>query len=172
MNYATVIKDVTGAAALSLKSLLPRTFSLAPGSVRSDEAWRSQWQPISLRAPPNGGWNWPSYRLAKTRDPTRFCAAMWCGNEQELCGLTLMRLNKTACWIDMFEGSPAPHHPIKGLVPLIALELGTMYAQAAGRREVWICRPSNVLLLQYYLDIYGFKLASPKKGETFCRREI
>ncbi len=84
----------------------------------------------------------------------------------------LMRLNNTACVIEMFEGSPNPHHSIKGMVPLVALEAASLYAQSTGRREVWLPSPANAMVLQYFLTGYGFELITPKKGVPFCRKEV
>jgi hypothetical protein len=178
MNYAATnsrdinFREIIATAATSLKQYLPWSFSLTLGSEKSDEAWRRQWQPILNRTPPNGGWNWPACRLAKGRDPTRFCAAMWCQNERELCSLVLLRLNKTACRIELVEGSPNPGHTLRGLVIPVALELAAMYAQAKGRREVWLCSPANEMLLWFIVNDYSFELASPKRGRPFCRREV
>jgi hypothetical protein len=165
-------QEIIAAAAASLKEYLPSSFSLTQGSEKSDDAWRRQWQPVSNRKPPNGGWDWPACRLARGRDPARLCAAMWCRNGSELCSLVLMRLNNTACRIEMVEGSPNPHHSMKGLVIPAALELAAMYAQAKGRREVWLCSPANDMLLWFLINDYGFELVSPKKGRPFCRREV
>jgi len=165
-------QEIIAATAVSLKQYLPWSFSLTPGSGKSDEAWRRQWQPILKRTPPNGGWEWPACRLARGNDPTRFCAAMWCQNESELCSLVLMRLNNTACRIEIVEGSPNPNHTLRGLVIPVALELASMYAQAKGRREVWLCSPANDMLLWFLVKDYCFELASPKNGKPFCRREV
>jgi hypothetical protein len=168
----TDFQEIIAAAAVSLKEYLPSSFSLTQGSKKSDDAWRRQWQPALSRKPPHGGWDWPACRSARSRDPTRFCAAMWCRNGSELCSLVLMRLNNTACRIEMVEGSPNPHHSMKGLVIPAALELAAMYAQAKGRREVWLCSPANYMLLWFLINDYGFELALPKRGKSFCRREV
>jgi hypothetical protein len=178
MNYSVTksndidIQEIIAAAAVSLKQYLPSSFYLTQGSEKSDDAWRRQWQPNSERKPPNGGWDWPACRLARGRDPARLSAAMWCRNGSELCGLVLMGLNSTACRIEMVEGSPHSNHSMKGLVIPVALELAAMYAQAKGRREVWLCSPANDMLLWFLINDYGFELASPKKGKSFCRREV
>ncbi len=168
MNF----QEIAAAASFSLKEYLPSSFSLTPGSEKSDGAWRSQWQPVSNRMPPNGGWDWPSCRLARSNDPTKLCAAMWCQSERELCGFLLMRLNNTACRIEAVEGSPNPNHSMRGLVLLVALEMASMYAQSKGRREVWLCGPSNDMLLWYILNDYCFELVSPKTGPAFCRKQV
>ncbi len=168
INFA----GIAAAAALSLKEYLPSSLYLTLASGKSDGAWRTQWQPISNRTPPNGGWDWPSYRLARNVDPSRIFAAMWCRNESELCGLLLMRLNNTACCIEMVESNPDPNHPLRGMVLTVALELSSMYAQSKGRREVWLCRPPNDMLFWYLVNVYGFELVSPKKGAAFCRKEV
>jgi hypothetical protein len=72
----------------------------------------------------------------------------------------------------MVEGSPDPHHSMKGLVIPAALELAAMYAQTKGRREVWLCSPANDMLLWFLINDYGFELALPKNGRPFCRREV
>ncbi len=178
MNYTSVksqhinFPEIAATAARSLKEYLPSSFSLTLGSGKSDEAWHAQWQPISNRPPPNGGWDWPSYRLARNRDPSRIFAAMWCGNESELCGLLQMRLNNTACWIEMVEGNPNPNHSLKGMVLTVALELASMCAQSKGRQEVWLYRPPNDMLFWYLVNAYGFELVSPKKGSAICRKEV
>ncbi len=172
MNDKKLFAELTQSATRSLKIHLPSSFSLVGWSPKADAAWRSQWKAISSRTPPNGGWNWPACVNRRARDPTALCAAMWCQNEQELCGLTLVRLNGTACWIEMMEGSPDPSHSLRGLVHLLALELASMYAQATGRRDVWLHRPANDMLLRYYLDVWGFALAKPKNAPPFCRREV
>jgi hypothetical protein len=164
--------EIIAAAAVSLREYLPSTFSLTLGSEKSDDAWRRQWQPVSKRKPPNGGWDWPACRSSRSKDPTCFCAAMWCRNGSELCSLLLLRLNKTACRIEMVEGSPNSQHSMRGLVIPVALELAAMYAQAQGRREVWLCSPANDMLLWFLINDYGFELASPKNGNPFCRREV
>jgi hypothetical protein len=172
LQTESLFTDIAATATLSLKLYLPWSFSLTSGSQKSDEAWRSQWQPISNRAPPNGGWAWPSSRLACNRDPARFCAAMWCQGESELCGLLLARLNNTACLVEMVEGSPNPNHTLRGMVIPMALELSSMYAQAMGRREVWVPRPANDMLFWFLLNDYGFELVSTKRGSAFCRKEV
>ncbi len=163
-------QEIAATASISLKEYLPSSMSLTPGSEKSDGAWRSQWRPISNRIPPNGGWDWPSCRLAGSKDPTQLCAAMWC--QSELCGLLLVRLNNTACRIEAVEGSPKPNHSLRGLVLLIALEMASMYAQSQGRREVWLCKPANDMLLWYIVNDYCFELVSPKTGPAFCRKQV
>ncbi len=144
MNPASSLAAETGAAAVrSLGIYLPSSASLALASEKSDSAWASQWLPVSRRVPPNGGWDWPKCRLAGSSDPTRLCVAMWSKGESELCGFLLARLNGTACCIEGVEGNPDPSHGMRGLVLLAALEFASMYAQAHGRREVWICKPGQ-----------------------------
>ena len=173
MSPASDLLAETGAAAAhSLKVFLPSSFSLALASEKSDSAWASQWQPISRRVPPNGGWDWPKCRLAGSSDPTRLCLAMWNKSESELCGFLAVRLNNTACCIEGVEGCPNPIHGMRGLVLLVAIEFASMYAQANGRREVWICKPANDMLLWHLLNDYCFELAAPDTGAAFCRREV
>lgn len=83
-----------------------------------------------------------------------------------------MRLNNTACCIKALEGSPDPNHGLKGLVLLVALELASMYAQSKGRREVWLYKPANDMLLWHILNDYCFELVSPKSGASFFRKEV
>jgi hypothetical protein len=54
----------------------------------------------------------------------------------------------------MVEGSPNPHHSMKGLVIPAALEL------------------ADDMLLWFLINDYGFELVSPKNGRPFCRREV
>ena len=167
-----LVAEIGAATARSLEQYLPSSFSLTPASDKSDSAWRSQWQPLSKRVPPNGGWDWPSYRLAADRNPTRHCVAMWCKKESELCGFLLVRLNNTACCVEAVEGSPNPTHGLRGLVLPVALELASRYAQLKGRQEVWLCKPANDMLLWHILNDYRFELVSPKRGASFCRKEV
>jgi len=172
MSDATLINQVIAATTLSLREFLPSSFSLADASEKADQAWELQWRPHSQRKPPNGGWHWPSCRLARRDDPSRIFTAMWCRQETELCGLLLLRLNSTACRIAMVEGSPNPHHSIRGLVLLIAVELASMYAQKTGRREIWVSGPTSDMVLQHLLSDYGLELAAPKRAAVFYRREV
>jgi hypothetical protein len=97
---------------------------------------------------------------------------MWSRNQSELCGLLLVRLNHTACQIEMIEGSPNPNHSLRGVVLPIALELASMYAQSQGRRDVWLKSPANDMTRWFLIRDYGFDVASPKKGEAFLRKEV
>lgn len=167
-----LFERIAGAATRSLKLYLPWHFGLTPGSGASDAAWRAQWQPISKRTPPNGGWDWPASRSACAKDPTRLCFAMWCQNGGELCGLLLVRLLNTACLIEMVEGSPDPNHALKGMVIPLSLELAAIYAQAEGRRDVWLLRPANDMLFWFLTNDCGFELISTKRSGAFLRREV
>jgi hypothetical protein len=172
MYDATLTGEIAAAARHSLREYLPSSFSLTPASKKSDQAWDSQWRALSTRKPPNGGWNWPSCRSTYGRDTSSMLAAMWCRNETELCGFVLLRMNSTACRIAMVEGSPDPHHSIRGMVLPVAVELASMYAQKTGRRDVWVSGPINAMVLQYLMNAYDFEAVSPKNGFAFCRREV
>jgi hypothetical protein len=97
---------------------------------------------------------------------------MWCGQETELCGLSLMKLNHTACMVCMVEGSPNPHHLIKGMVLLVTLETAAMYAQGTGRRDVWIMGPIGDMVLHHLIQDYGFEIMAPGRGIPFCRKGV
>jgi hypothetical protein len=54
----------------------------------------------------------------------------------------------------------------------MALEMSSMYAQAMGRRDVWVPRPANDMLFWFLVNEYGFEPVSTKRGKTFCRRGV
>jgi hypothetical protein len=160
--------QVLTAASRTMRSFVPWSFFLEAASEKADEAWEKQWRSYPHRSPPNGGWDWPSLRKSTAKDPSALLTAMWCG--QDLCGLSLLTLNSTACKLSLIEGSPNPHHLIRGMVLLIGIELSSMWAQGSGRREVWVMGPMSDMILHHLLQDYSFDVMAPAKGLPFCRR--
>ena len=172
MNRPATADQIITTASQTMRGFVPSSFSLAVASEQADQAWAAQWRAHSHRSPPNGGWDWPALRKVAGKEPSSLVTAMWCRQETELCGLSLMTLNRTACQLCMVEGSPNPHHLVKGMVLLIALELASMWAQGSGRREVWVLGPMSDMILHHLLQDYGFELKVPLKGVAFCRKAV
>lgn len=172
LRYITLRAEAMATAWLELRDHLPDGASLSHMSSRSDVAWYSQWQPINDREPPNGGWHWPNRFAHYKERPENLCVAMWSRNEQELCGMLVARLNRTAAVVDAIEGSPKVNHSLTGKVLLLGLETAARYAQITGRRELWLMEPSNKKLTRLYVGQYGFEYVTPQKGVPFCRREV
>lgn len=108
------------AAAENLRDHINVPFNLTEITGRADEAWRRQWRPANDREPPNGGWDWPYWRRARQKDPSRFELAVWSGHH--LCGMALGKATADAVEIEILEGNPVPDHPLDQAVLAIIIE--------------------------------------------------
>ena len=172
LRYITLQAEVVAATLRDLQDHLPSDGVLKPMSGESDAAWHEQWQPVSSRVPPNGGWDWPALRGRYGREPKNLCLAMWSRDSGLLCGLMLARLNQSACVVERIESSPSDNHPFRHRVLMVGLDAAARYAQASGRQELWLMEPASESLTRKYVEEYGFESCTTKKGLHFCRRKV
>jgi hypothetical protein len=112
------------------------------------------------------------YRLSLTRRAIydRFDAALWHG--ETLCGLVMGRPSRgrTFLRVDLLEGSPDPHHPLKRAVLLSVADAALRYGRALGCRQLRIMDPLPGAV-RWYKE-FDFQLVEPLKGRTYCAAEI
>jgi hypothetical protein len=172
LRYISIQSEVMGTTLYDLQEYLPSDAVIKAMSGESDVAWYEQWRSVSSRVPPNGGWDWPALRGCYGRDPKNLCLAMWARNAGTLCGLMIARLNQTACAVERIEASPLDNHPFRHKVLMVGLDAAARYAQASGRRELWVMEPANENLTRVYVEEYGFESCTTSQGLHFCRRKI
>lgn len=96
--------------------------------------------------------------------------SIWC--RDELCGLTLGHVNKTAVALDYVERSPFTDCPLRGNIILIALEAATIYAQELNRSQLWLMEPDEDLI-PWYQESYDFgALAKTSQKRPYIWREV
>jgi hypothetical protein len=143
-------------APITLRAITPETLA----------TFGTQWQDHAQRLYP-----WPWHQMAgdyRRNEPTRFEAAVW--SAETLCGLALGRLRARYCSLDYIEGSPAPAHPLRGMVIPAVLTALTAYAVALGRAEIRLIDPFPALVPRY--ENLGFMLATPKREARYWWKEI
>lgn len=148
---------------------LPDGFSISHLNTKAEYEWRRQWQPISDRTPPHGGWDWSKLNWDYRNDPGALKLSFWVNND--LLGLCLGRLNKTAVRIDYLEAAPISNHSLRGKLLPLAIETGAMYAQGTGRKELWLMDPVPAVI-EYSRRYYGFEYLEPQGSTPFCRIEV
>ncbi len=80
-------------------------------------------------------------------------------------------LTNQAVVLRFVEGDPSPDCTLRGLRMLVALEVATNYAQAAGLRELRI-QPINEALSALCEDVYGFALVKPHREASYYVKAI
>ncbi len=148
---------------------LPEGFKMVPFREEAEYAWHRQWKSPSNRTPPNGGWDWSRLRWDYRNDSTTLAGAMWVNGD--LLALFLGRLNNTAARIDYLESTPHFNHPLRGKVLPLAIETGALYAQKAGRKELWLRDPVRAVI-EFSKRFYGFEYVEPPGETPFCKREV
>jgi hypothetical protein len=140
-------------------------------TVEAIDAWAEGWDnPDGENDPPKGGWDWADIRDKLINQKGYFGLSIWSGDQ--LCGLAVGHVNKTAVALDFVERSPSADCPLKGNIILIALETATVYAQELGRSQLWLMDPDEDLL-EWYQESYGFSdLAKTSQKTPYCWREV
>jgi hypothetical protein len=144
-------------------------FRISDLSRNTDRLWREQWQPVNIRQPPNGGWDWIASRELHRNDPSVFGAAILIG--ERLCGLALATVSNAAVRVNPLEGDPSPDCALKGDVLRIILEASACYAQVLGREELHVLDPVEGLIATY-TGVFEFTLVTPRKGAPYLRRRV
>jgi hypothetical protein len=158
------------AAEQSLMTNIGVDFRISDFSRSTDRLWREQWQPVNIRQPPNGGWDWVASRELHRNDPSVFGAAILIG--ERLCGLALATVSNAAVRVNLLEGDPRPDCMLKGHVLRIILEASACYAQLLGRDELHVLDPVEGLIATYTDDVFKFTLVTPRKGAPYLRRRV
>jgi hypothetical protein len=148
------------------KELAPTLLTLRAITPESLAAFSTQWQDHTQRLYP-----WPWHDMAgdyRRHEPTRFEAAVW--SADTLCGLALGRLRAGYCSLDYLEGSPAPAHPLRGMIIPAVLTALTAYALALDRPEIRLIDPLPALVPLY--EGRGFVLATPRREARYWWKAI
>lgn len=132
----------------------------------SDSAWRDQWQAKNYRSPPNGGWDWPSLRVACERKYSNMGVAVWDSRDSTLCGLAWAKTNQSAVVIKILESNPNRLHCLKGKITFIFLLVFRVYKQKRDLPQLWIWEPANDDLVSWYAR-FGFSLETSASGDKF-----
>jgi hypothetical protein len=167
-KYRNALAQARAAAAVSLAGTIAEAFSITPMSSDAMDAWEKDWLPANDREPPNGGWDWPAVRERYAGEVGVFDTAVWSGDQ--LCGLAIGTINRTAVCIDAVEGSPCPH-PLKGKVLPIIFQCAAMYAQNTGRRQIRLIEPVDGLI-PLYRETYLFTVDKLPDGTPYCWRNV
>jgi hypothetical protein len=126
-------------------------------------AFREQWEGHARRRYP---WPWPEIvENARQNEPDRFEVAVRSRNT--LCGLAIGWTRNAFCRVDYLEGSPAPHHPLKGSTATIVTAAARTYAQALGKGEIRLVDPIQEVVPHY--EALGFTLVRRKNETPYCR---
>lgn len=118
---------------------------------------------------PAAAWDWDAI-ARKYREPKALDMAMWTPDDR-LAGLALSTMTTEAATLRFVEGDPSADCTLKGKRALIALEVTTNYAQAAGLKELRI-EPLNEALGNLYEKVYGFELVTNRKAPPYYRKAI
>jgi hypothetical protein len=122
-----------------------------------------------------GGWDWEPLLRRAWRNPDAFHLAIW--SDRRLCGLAVGRASgrdrngkRTALAVDYIEGAHDPHHPLRGMIVLLATSAAEAYGRAIGARSLRLMQP-----LPHILHLYtrlGFSVVREMDKVLFCERRI
>ena len=169
-RYAQVRSQAYAAAARGIESDFHVPLSFRNIESRAFIAWKVQWQPLHTGRQDLGEWDWPQlaqYYLAK---PESFHLAIW--SQSILCGLAVGRPRraKSSMTVEFIEGSPEPHHPLKGSILALTIVAADAYARAIGCLMLRISEPAPGLLPIY--AEFGFRLVKVGSTVRYCERRI
>lgn len=126
--------------------------------------------PLGGRVPPNGGWDWPEYRIVKRNAHGLLHFAVW--SNHELCALAIGWQGDGAFKLGALEGMPAPGGLLKGRCLAVILEVAACYAQGIGCQELRLLEPANQKLVEYYTNIFGFTFVNKRGEQQYCVRSV
>ena len=145
--------------------MLSLNFRLTIWTTRVEQCINDQW---GTNRHPDASWEWGNI-LRRYRDPDVFAFAGWV-NEHRLAFVGLALTNSVAVELRFLEGDPRANCPLGGSRALIALDVSANYAQAVGRREIWV-RPVNQALESLCVGL-GFELEAPRGQHRYFRRRV
>lgn len=129
------------------------------------------WQQSGLR---KVRWDWGReiLRTLRTSHPRRLELSIW--KQGELCGLAVARVSDAKIWVSLthVEGSPFPHHPLKGKIVPLALAGAGIFASLIADEDlsvfphVRILRPDPSLQAWYAKN--GYTRLHKGRGYTFA----
>jgi hypothetical protein len=148
----------------NLVSVVGVNFHVTGWSNDARHALATQWNQRG-----DDDWDW-SEIFRRHNDPDRLDMAIW-SPEARLSALSLGLTRSNYVEIRFLEGDRRRDCPLKGSRALIAIQCAAAYAQARGRAELRV-QPTNERLKSLYMDIYGFELATPRRGEAYYVRKV
>ena len=121
---------------------------------RALAAWTSSWRGHPRRL---HNWNWAEYQREFINSPSRFELAVWSGTV--LCGLAVGKLSRGRenLSVQLLEGSPDPHHPLKGITRFFLIETAQFYAVTMQCKWLYLIDPLEGAQRLY--EDMGFVLA-------------
>ena len=151
--------------AAKLRGVVGVDFRVGEWSRSVEEAYKGQW--LGVRHD-DGGFDWPRI-FDRHRDPSRLDIVIRV--DERICGIGIGTVSGDSVFLRFLEGDPRTDCPLKGRRILIALETAAAYAQALGRRQLRL-EPVNAALESLYVDVYGFSMVRPKKGNPYCTKGV
>ena len=163
-RYETDRNAARQQAVSNLAPDLKVNFQITGWSSKARQATLDQWNRKEGQ-----GWNWNEI-FRRHHDPDRLDIAVW-SPQDRLSALALGLTTGECVEIRFLEGDPRQDCPLKGRRALIVLECAACYAQARGRSELRV-RPINKRLETLYVEIYGFQLATPSRGQAYYFKRV
>lgn len=162
--------DAYAAATQALIGEIRTPFDLRSIESRALRVWRTEWVPRYTDARDIGEWNWDALSSDYLRRPAAFHLAIW--SEGRLCGMAAGKASgkHRILTVNFIEGSPDPHHPLKGKIRTLALAAAKSYAQVLGATTLRLSDPAPELLAGYVAA--GFDLVFLGRAVRYCERRI
>lgn len=155
-------------------SRLNKNIRLTAVSDTALKTWEKDWNPVSRRIPPDGGWNWKDFVKDNNKRFRKryFNIAVW--DNEELCGLSLGHISKDNkhVWIDLIEGSPVQNHPLEGHVLKIIIAAAIEYAHIMRKRLLILAEPVSGLIGTYKKLGFEYRNRGFFKKRPVCQKEV
>ena len=134
------------------------------------ETWEIQWIPLHPGEEAPGGWDWRKLAEASKKTPAAFQVAIW--SNEELCGLGVGHpsAGRHFLSLNVLEGSPNPHHPLKGKILGLVIATADTYARALDLKFLRLLEPFAEMLRHYREQ--GFSLAGGEAGKQYYERRV